>query len=170
MMAKVYNTRVKVPTTNLPSPGADIDVNQSHDVLSLNPTGRGKPEYGDCRRRNLMSCRRVTLISTVNVRTIREQRCREELVSNLIEYNIEVLGLQEHRIVHAEPVRYENILGRTLITTSATRNSAGGVGVVLNTHAKSALSSVKPHTDRILAVNFQDNPATTSLSTTVQQM
>ena len=96
MMAKVYNTRVKVPTTNLPSPGADIDVNQSHDVLSLNPTGRGKPKYGDCRRRNLMSCKRVTVISTINARTIREQRCREELVSNIIEYNIEVLGLQEH--------------------------------------------------------------------------
>ena len=47
----------KVPTTKLPSPGADIDVNQSHDVLSLNPVGKGKPEYGDCRRRNLMSCK-----------------------------------------------------------------------------------------------------------------
>ena len=39
-----------------------------------------------------MSCKRVTVISTMNVWTIREQRCREELVSNIIEYNIEVLG------------------------------------------------------------------------------
>ena len=56
-------------------------------------------------------------------------------------------------------------LGKTLITTSATRNSAGvaysGVGIVLNTQAKSSLSNVKPHTDRILIANFQGNPATT---------
>ena len=93
----------------------------------------------------------------MNVR-IREQRCREELVSNLIEYDIEVLGIQENRIVHNKPVRYENILGMTLITTSATRNSAGattgGVGIVLNTKAKSSL-------DRILIANFQVNTATT---------
>ena len=164
MMAKVYDTRVKVPTT-LSSPGADIDVNQSHDDLSLNPTGRGKPDYGGCRRRNLMSCKRVSIISTMNVRTIREQRCREELVSNFIEYNIDILGLQEHRLIHDEPVRYENILGSTIITTSATRNSAGaaygGVGIVLSSQAKSSLSGVRPYTERILIANFQGNPATT---------
>ena len=73
----------------------------------------------------------------MNVRTMKKQRCREELVSNLIEYDIEVLGIQEHCIVHDEPVRYENILGMTLIIT---RNSAGvatgGVSFVLNTQPK----------------------------------
>ena len=76
-----------------------------------------------------------------------------------------MFGIQEHRIVHDdEPVRYENILGMTLITTSATRNSAGaateGVGIVLNTKAKTSSASVHAHTDRILEANFQGNPAT----------
>ena len=105
----------------------------------------------------------------MNVRTIREQRCREELVSNFVEHNIDVLGIQEHRIFHEEPVRYETILGRTLITTSATKNSAGasigGVGVVLNSHAKGAMSSVTSYSDRILIVNFCGNPATTIIVT-----
>ena len=163
MMVKVYNTRARVPT-NSTSPGADIDLQQSNDVLSLNPSGRDKPEYGACMRRNLIS----TKISIMNVRTIREHWCRKELVSNLIEHmsnTTEVLGIPEHRIVHDEPVRYENILGRTLITTSATRSSAGaavgGVGIILNTEAKRSFSSVQEHTDRILIANFQGNPATT---------
>ena len=49
----------------------------------------------------------------------------EELVFNGVEQNIEVLGIQEHRIFHEEPVRYETVLGKTPITTSATKNSAG---------------------------------------------
>ena len=61
----------------------------------------------------------------MNVRTIREQRCREELVSNFTAYDIDILGLHEHRLVHDEPVKYESIQGKTLITTSATRNKAG---------------------------------------------
>ncbi|XP_072023006.1 craniofacial development protein 2-like [Amphiura filiformis] len=84
-------------------------------------------------------------------------------------YNIDILGIQKHRIVHKEPVRYENILGQTLITTSAVRNRAGaatgGVGIVLSSSTKSSLASVTQYTDRILANNFQGNPATTVIVT-----
>ncbi|XP_072050063.1 uncharacterized protein [Amphiura filiformis] len=105
----------------------------------------------------------------MNVRTIRENRCREELVSYLIEYNINILGILEHRIVHKEPVKFEDILGQTLITTSATRNRAGaatgGVGIVLSANAKASLAGVVPHTERILVANFQGKPATTVIVT-----
>ncbi|XP_072015018.1 uncharacterized protein [Amphiura filiformis] len=124
-MANQNYTRVKVPNSIITSPGADIDLQRSHDALPRNPDGRDKSDEGACRRRNLVNCKKVITISTMNVRTIREQQCREELVSNLIEYNVEVLGIQEHRIIHDEPIRYEDILGRTLITTSATKNDAG---------------------------------------------
>ncbi|XP_072050068.1 uncharacterized protein [Amphiura filiformis] len=135
-MANQNYTRVKVPNSVLTSPGADIDLQRPRDALPRNPDGRDKSDEGACRRRNLVNCKKVISISTMNVRTtIREQQCREELVSNLIEYNVEVLGIQEHRIIHAEPIRYENILDRTLITTSATKNDAGaavgGVGILL---------------------------------------
>ncbi|XP_072025208.1 craniofacial development protein 2-like [Amphiura filiformis] len=63
----------------------------------------------------------------------------------------------------------ENILGRTLITTSATKNDAGaavgGVGILLNKNAKNSLASVRTHNNRILIANFQGNPATTVIVT-----
>ncbi|XP_072046861.1 uncharacterized protein [Amphiura filiformis] len=84
-------------------------------------------------------------------------------------HNIDILGIQEHRIVHKEPVKFENIQGQTLITTSATRNiagaSIGGVGRVLSANTKASLAGVVPHTERILVANFQGNPATTVIVT-----
>ena len=77
------------------------------------------------------SCKDTITVSTMNVRTIREQRCREELISNLVSYDVDILGLQEHRIVHDDPVKYEIIQGKPLITTSATRNRAGAATGVL---------------------------------------
>ncbi|XP_072042893.1 uncharacterized protein [Amphiura filiformis] len=124
MTANPYNTRVKVPNkTSIP--GTDADSKKSNDDFSSKPYGRDKSDKSVCNRKNLMNCKKIINISTMNVRTIRENRCREELVSNLIEYNIDILGIQEHRIVHKEPVKFEDILGQTLITTSATRNRAG---------------------------------------------
>ena len=109
----------------------------------------------------------------MNVRTIRELRNREELSANFTTCNIDILGVQEHRIVHAEPVRYvryERVLGNTLVTTSAIKkNSAGavigGVGLMLSPRTYDSLASVRPHSNRILIVTFQGNPATTVITT-----
>ena len=162
-MAQQNNTRVRVPK-NLTS-DAGIDWQQSNEVVSLNPPGRGRTEDGACKTKNLVSCKSTTIVSTMNVRTIRERCNREELAANLIEHNIDILGIQEHRIVHNEPVKYEDMLGSTLITTSATKNKAGaatgGVGIMLSSKAKRSLSNVLAHTDRILIANFQGNPAVT---------
>ena len=74
----------------------------------------------------------------MNVRTIRELRNRAEVADNFSTCKIDIglLGLQEHRIVHTEPVRYERVLGNTLVATSAIKNSAGaaigGVGLLLS--------------------------------------
>ena len=88
---------------------------------------------------------------------------------NFVEQNTDVPGIQEHRIFHEEPVRYETVLGKTLITTSATKNSAGssvgGVSILLNTKAKGALSSITSYSDRILITNFCGNLATAIIVT-----
>ena len=155
MMAHQSNTRVKVPNLD---PGADTDFSKSHDGLSSNLTRRDRPDYGVGKRKTLLRCKDIITVSTMNVRTIREQRCREELVSNLNTYDIDILGLQEHRIVHDDVIRYETIQGKTLITISATRNKAGaatgGVGILLNKRAQDALAIVEPFNDRILIVKL----------------
>ncbi|XP_019623440.1 PREDICTED: craniofacial development protein 2-like, partial [Branchiostoma belcheri] len=82
---------------------------------------------------------------------------------------IDVLGIQEHRIVHEDEVRYESIHGNTLITTTASRNLAGaavgGVGILLSTKAFNSLAKVTPFNGRILIVSFQGNPVTTIIVT-----
>ncbi|CAH1244595.1 Hypp7340 [Branchiostoma lanceolatum] len=105
----------------------------------------------------------------MNVRTIKEAQRREELSTNMALCDIDVLGIQEHRIVHEDDVRYESIHGNMLITTSANRNLAGaavgGVGMLLSPKAYNSLAKVTPFNDRILIVNFQGNPATTIMVT-----
>ena len=109
MMANQSNTRVKVP--NFLNPGADTDYSKSHDGLSSNLSRRDKLDDGASKRKSFISCKRKAIIATMNVRTIREQRDREELVSNFTAYDIDILGLQEHQLVHDEPVKYESIQG-----------------------------------------------------------
>ena len=114
----------------------------------------------------LATCRRQMLTSTMNVRTVRLEDRKEELQQCFSKQRIDILGLQEHRIVHEDtPVRYEEMLGNTLITTSAWRNSAGaaqgGVGILISSRVAKCLAGVKSISPRVLRVNFTGNPACT---------
>ena len=106
------------------------------------------------------------LTSTMNVRTVRLENRREELFQCFSKQCIDILGIQEHRIVHEDtPVRYEEMLGNTLITTSAWRNSTGaaqgGVGILISGRVAKCLAGVKSHSPRVIRVNFTGNPACT---------
>ena len=75
---------------------------------------------------------------------------------------MEILGIQEHRIVHQEPIRIEKFKkGVTLVTTSAWRNGAGaatgGVGFLMKSKAFEALSLIKPYGSRVLTISFNGN-------------
>ena len=49
---------------------------------------------------------------------------------------VQILGIQEHRVVHSAEIEYQDLGSSHLITTSAWRTSngaaAGGVGIVLD--------------------------------------
>ena len=55
-----------------------------------------------------------------------------------------MLGIQEHRIMHDETVKYNTIGHSTLITTLAWQNyqgaSTGGIGIKLNKRSINSLS------------------------------
>ena len=71
-------------------------------------------------KNGLVTCRQQTMISTLNVRTLRTDDRREELSHSFEKQGIDILGIQEHCIVHEDtPVKYEKLLGSTLITTTA---------------------------------------------------
>ena len=111
------NTRVRVPIQA--SRSTCTDSQESHDSAPSNPTGRGLVDYSAGGKGTLLRCKNTLFIATINVRTIRLKEKREEVAYNFNVHSIDILGLQEHRIVHDEPVKYETVLGNTLITTSA---------------------------------------------------
>ena len=54
------------------------------------------------------------------------------------------MAIQEHSVIHEEPLKHHSLGDNWLLITSSatwnTRNAAiGGVGILLNTHAKLAL-------------------------------
>ena len=110
MMIKAYNTRVQVPTNHTPIVGTHPT--GTHEVTAPNLHGRTETEQIDQSRSKLLSCRKMIHASTVNVRTVRDQNCRAELVHNFTQQKIEVLGIQEHCIIHDDPVKHENIQGK----------------------------------------------------------
>ena len=108
-------------------------------------------------------------MGTFNVRTIREDYKRLELATQFIRNGLEVLGIQEHRIVHEEPIRIEKFKGGvSLITVSAWRNGAGaatgGVGFMLTSKAHRAISLIKPYGSRVLNISFNGNPRLTVIT------
>ena len=81
------------------------------------------------------------------------------------EYNIDILGVQEHRGVNKDEITFENKNGYHLITTTAWRNkqkaAIGGVGVILSKRAESALCKVEGVSKRVMKATFVGNPETT---------
>ena len=81
------------------------------------------------------------------------------------ESNIDILGIQDHRITHEEPFRYEEKQGTVLITNSGWENahgaSNGGVGIIINSMTKKSFLNIKAFGRRLIVANFSGNPATT---------
>ena len=57
----------------------------------------------------------------MDVRTIRTQRLLEKLVCNTISEKVDVLGIQEHRMLHTEDIKYETVKNTDYIVSVAKR-------------------------------------------------
>ena len=161
-----------------------MEVRQLDDSVGLNPTLGGPDDdvllapthrnsTGNQEERTgcsgVISCRRVACVGTLNVRTTREHYKRLELASLFLKSNLEVLGVQEHRIVHSEEIRIERFeKGVHLVTKSAWRNSrqaaTGGVGFMLTQRAYKAVSLMKSYGKRIFLISFDGNPRLTVIT------
>ena len=143
MESTTNSTRVRAPNYTVKE--------QSHryDSADLKPQG-GPGDDGwtvSKTKKSVLSFKRATKIGTLNVRTVRTVEKREELGYLFEESSLQILAIQEHRILHDEPVkrtvigRKRTVIGRKshLITTTAVRNTnnaaIGGVGFVLSAGA-----------------------------------
>ena len=170
------DTRVKVPkepdgwgsrgndsaTLKLPRRGVVDDD-------STPPPSKHIRKYQKKDGESIVTYKQLALIGTYNIRTAREGYKRLELVTQFLESGMEILGIQEHRIVHQEPIRIEKFKkGVTLVTVSAWRNGAGaatgGVGFLLTSRAFGAISLIKPYGSRVLTISFNGNPRLTTVT------
>ena len=89
-----------------------------------------------------------------------------EMVHLFEESGMEIVAVQEHRVVHDEPVRMK-CLGKNcyFVSTSAWRNSIqaaiGGVGFFMTKKAYSSIREVVPVSSRIPRITFNGYPRTT---------
>ena len=120
MTTTTNNTRVKVPNKTLPS--TETISKEKYDGSTPNPKGRVDPEKCVGAIAKLLKCKQEIITSTMNIRTIREEHKQIELKYNFEYHNIDILGIQEHRIIHDEKVRYKTIGRSIFVTTSASIN------------------------------------------------
>ena len=127
MMATTKSTRVKAPTKLSPS-SESLPLTGIHDVVTLKPQGGvDTEERGRAREPRLLKCKKKIYISTLNTRTLRSIHLQEEICGLAKLHNQDILGIQEHRIVHQdEEIRYQDLFeGYQLVSSSAWRNNAG---------------------------------------------
>ena len=113
----------------------------------------------------ILRCKKPFSMATFNANTAREDGRMKEIVHCFMKCGIEMLGIQEHRRVHEDSVKYSRVEGQYLITSSAWRNQSqaavGGVGLLLSPKARKSLRTAKSVTERILVAEFDSNPVTT---------
>ena len=93
----------------------------------------------------LLKAKKITRISTFNLRTGKEDWRLHEVIHHMNPHKISIIGIQEHRRIHEEEeVKFQHVDKHLLATVSALRNNAqpavGGVGILLNPAAEKVLS------------------------------
>ena len=172
MMAEINDTRVKVPANILVNETTS-PYDETNDVDSSNPSGRVPIDSGRVNKKpNFLKCKKTVNIGTMNTRSLRSPHKQLELCVLAQRYNNDVIGIQEHRMVHNDnsDVQFENLTdGYQLVTQSAWRNTSGaavgGVGVLLSPFARKVLVSVCYVSPRIMKVTLNGNNQTTILVT-----
>ena len=111
----------------------------------------------------MLKSKRAIYISTFNVQTLNRPAKLNELVCNAKKFNISIIVIQEHGLIHEEPLKHHSLGDKwLLITCSATRNTMnagiGDVRILLSPHAKLALESIENITERTMIATFNGNP------------
>ena len=146
---------MSTPNINDPQSGCNIE-----GATAICPMKQKRKNY----KNNLIKCKTRTLISTMNVRTLRQEYKQEELSHLAGLYGISILGIVDHKMVHDDEINVKKVKDHILITTSAWRNDSGaangGVGFLIDKHSEKKLSEIEPINKRILIFHFDGNPTT----------
>ena len=110
-------------------PGLESDhtsPREDNDGAALNLSGRVVSDGKDKRPKQLFKCRKYTILSTLNTRTLQPKGRLQELAHCAKTTKIDIIAIQEHRFFHPDvPIQYHNAGTYQLITSSATKNTSG---------------------------------------------
>ena len=114
-------------------------------------------------------CKSTIQIVTFNVRTLNRIGQQPELTASVIDYNIDIICIQENRYIHSKDIEYHNTgNGWTFVFASAWKNSVnaiiGDVGMLIGPQALKSLNSIKKIQVRMMVATFNDNPSATIIS------
>ena len=106
------------------------------------------------------------VIPTYNVRTLHQQGKTHQLFMCCSDVGIDIIGIQEHRLITKEPTEelWSDDKTWVLAYSSATDQRQGGVGLLMSKHIHKCLQSVTPVTKRIISATFHWNPQLTVTS------
>ena len=111
---------------------------QANECALPNPKGKEVQDSSRAKDR-LLSCKQYANVAIMNVRTLRLESKRNELVNNRKTYATPILDIVDHKIVHDDKMLYQHVENKTGITSSAWRNankaSSGGAGLIINRRA-----------------------------------
>ena len=146
-------TRVPAPVSSGPASDHDTQTSVLNDGAALNlprrasPDGKGTGPTKPTSSR-IVRCKKRTIISSLNTRTLGPLGRLEELAECAQSQNIDILAIQEHRYYHPKDVlKYHQAGSFQLVTSSATKNATnstvGGVGILLSQKASDNLLNVE---------------------------
>lgn len=157
MMTQTNSTRVQAPKIA-------ASASSVYDGSILKPQGGIGPDSSSDAGTKPPFIRRSNLfqLSTLNTRTLNPLSRKQELSHSAFMHHNDIICIQEHRQLHKESLRVENILSYQLITSSASQNSAnasvGGVGFLLSPRVQKSLLSVEKINSRISILHVNGNP------------
>ena len=100
---------------------------------------------------------------TFNIRTLGQL---QELTASVIDHNIDIICIHEHRFVRSKDITYhDTVHGWTLVSAYSWKNSVngmiGGVGMRIGAWALKSLNMIKKIQRRLILATFNDNPKAT---------
>ena len=94
------STRVQAPDSRSSGKSTQI-TSLNYDASALNLSRRAAVDTGPTGRPNkFLKCKNKVIVSTFNVRTLNQPHCVGELTTSALKFNIDVLCIQEHRLIH----------------------------------------------------------------------
>ena len=171
----LYGTPVEVsqaPDNLGPVSAHNASSDEFYDGTALNLSRHvvsERKESGTTTKKHLVNCKKTTIISSLNTRTLGPLGRLEELSHNAKIQGIDIIAIQEHRFFHPEStLKYQSAGTYQLVTSSSSKNSAnasvGGVGFLLSPAAINNILSIEHISPRILLIELEGNPRTTIIS------